>query len=148
MLLNGKYHANSFIESFFGCVIESLQSRLSTSRGIRQEQLNAMSVAFIPSCKDARIFFGIMRQSAMCCGINFQYVVLSKAAKISPAARPLLLLLDGHFSHYNPAVIRKAAQEKVILFCLPPHSSHETQPLDKGHLPLSKYTGERFAISL
>ena len=50
----------------------------------------------------------------------------------APAARPLLLLLDGHSSHYNPAVIRKAAQEKVILFCLPPHSSHETQPLDKG----------------
>ena len=50
----------------------------------------------------------------------------------APAARPLLLLLDGHSSHYNPAVIRKAAQEKVILFCLPTHSSHETQPLDKG----------------
>ena len=48
------------------------------------------------------------------------------------AARPLLLLLDGHSSHYNPAVIRKAAEEKIIIFCLPPHSSHETQPLDKG----------------
>ena len=50
----------------------------------------------------------------------------------APAARPLLLLLDGHSSHYNPAVIRKAAEEKIIIFCLPPHSSHETQPLDKG----------------
>ena len=50
----------------------------------------------------------------------------------APAGRPLLLLLDGHSSHYNPTVIRKAAEERVIIFCLPPHSSHETQPLDKG----------------
>ena len=50
----------------------------------------------------------------------------------APSARPLLLLLDGHSSHYNPAVIRKAAEEKVIMFCLPPHSSHESQPLDIG----------------
>ena len=41
-----------------------------------------MLTANPPFCKDARIFFGIMRQSAMCCGINFRYVVLSKAAKI------------------------------------------------------------------
>ena len=40
-------------------------------------------------------------------------------------------MLDGHSSHYNPSVISKAAEEKII-FCLPPHSSHETQPLDKG----------------
>ena len=50
----------------------------------------------------------------------------------APSARPLLLLLDGHSSHYNPSVIAKAAEEKVIVFCLPPHSSHATQPLDKG----------------
>ena len=50
----------------------------------------------------------------------------------APAARPLLLMLDGHSSHYNPSVISKAAEEKIIIFCLPPHSSHETQPLDKG----------------
>ena len=42
------------------------------------------------------------------------------------------LLLDGHSSHYNPSVIRKAAEEKLIIFCLPPYSSYETQTLDKG----------------
>ena len=66
----------------------------------------------------------------------------------APAARPLLVLLDGQSSYYNPAVIHKAAQEKVILFCFPPHSFHETQPMEKDYLPLSKYTGERYAISL
>ena len=50
----------------------------------------------------------------------------------APSTRTLLLLLDGHSSHYNPTVIKKAAEEKVIIFCLPPHSSHLSQPLDKG----------------
>ena len=49
----------------------------------------------------------------------------------APAVRPLLLLLDGHSTHYNPSFIRKAAQEKVIVFCLPPNTTHITQPLDK-----------------
>ena len=50
----------------------------------------------------------------------------------APAVRPLLLLLDGHSTHYNPSFVRKAAQEKVIVFCLPPNTTHITQPLDKG----------------
>ena len=39
----------------------------------------------------------------------------------APSARPLLLLLDGHSS-----------QQQVVIFCLPPYTTHETQPLDKG----------------
>ena len=46
--------------------------------------------------------------------------------------RPLLLIMDGASSHLNPLTIQKAAQEEVVLFCLPPHSTHKTQPLDKG----------------
>ena len=49
-----------------------------------------------------------------------------------PAARPVLLLMDGHSAHYCPEVIRAAAAEKVVLFTLPPHTTHLTQPLDKG----------------
>ena len=49
-----------------------------------------------------------------------------------PTARPVLLLMDGHSSHYCPEVIRAAAAEKVVLFTLPPHTTHLTQPLDKG----------------
>ena len=40
--------------------------------------------------------------------------------------------MDGHSSHFNPSVIKKAADERVVLFCLPPHTTHLTQPLDKG----------------
>lgn len=50
----------------------------------------------------------------------------------APACRPLLLLLDGHSSHFSPEVIRTAAAEGVIVFALPPHTTHLCQPLDKG----------------
>ena len=50
----------------------------------------------------------------------------------APASRPLVLILDGHSSHFNPATLRRAAEEDIIMFCLPPHTSHKTQPLDKG----------------
>ena len=50
----------------------------------------------------------------------------------APSARPLLLLLDGHSSHYCPDTIRFAAQQQVIIFALPPNTTHLSQPLDKG----------------
>ncbi len=52
--------------------------------------------------------------------------------RYAPPVRPLLLLLDGHNSHYNPSAVRVAIKEKVILFTLPPHTTHITQPLDRG----------------
>ena len=65
----------------------------------------------------------------------FQNHFLSHA----PGSR-LLFLLDGHSSHFNPTTIRKAAEEKVIIFCLPPNTTHKTQPLDKGCFsPLKAY---------
>jgi hypothetical protein len=58
----------------------------------------------------------------------------------APSSRPLLLLLDGHSTHYNPSFVRKAAEEKVIVFCFPPNTTHLTQPLDKGIFgPLKTY---------
>ena len=49
-----------------------------------------------------------------------------------PTARPILLMLDGHSSHYCPDTIRLAAKHQVILFTLPPNTTHTSQPLDKG----------------
>ena len=55
------------------------------------------------------------------------------------SARPILLLLDGHSSHYCPDTIKLAAQQQVIMFALPPNTTHLTQPLDKGCFgPLKK----------
>lgn len=50
----------------------------------------------------------------------------------APSCRPLLLLLDGHASHFCPEMIKVAAAEKVILFTLPPNATHLAQPLDKS----------------
>ena len=49
-----------------------------------------------------------------------------------PPIRLVILLMDGHSSHFGPFFVNQAAEEKVIVFCLPPHSTHRTQPLDKG----------------
>ena len=49
--------------------------------------------------------------------------------KFIPAARPILLLLDGHSFHYNPAVIKQI--KNIIIFCLPPNTTHLMQPLDR-----------------
>ncbi len=44
--------------------------------------------------------------------------------------RPILLLLDGHSSHFEPNTIQFAKDNDIIIFCLPPHTTHECQPLD------------------
>ena len=53
-------------------------------------------------------------------------------------ARPLLLLLDGHSSHYQPELISYVREFGIILFCLPPHTTHESQPLDVSVFKLLK----------
>lgn len=50
----------------------------------------------------------------------------------APSLRPLLLLVDGHSSHYNPRVIKKAAEEGVGIFVLPPNTTDLIQSVDKG----------------
>ena len=45
-----------------------------------------------------------------------------------PPAQPVILL-DGHSSHCNPEAIAVAAEEKNVIFCLPPHTTHVAQPL-------------------
>lgn len=43
-----------------------------------------------------------------------------------------MLLLDGHYSHTrNVQIIEMARANHITIVCLPPHSSHKLQPLDK-----------------
>ena len=44
----------------------------------------------------------------------------------------ILLLYDGHASHVSPHLIQWAKSNNIILFVLPPHTSHLLQPLDVG----------------
>ena len=46
------------------------------------------------------------------------------------AQRPLLLIIDGHKSHMTLDLVDVARANDVILFCLPPHTTHALQPLD------------------
>ncbi len=50
----------------------------------------------------------------------------------APPVCPLLLLMDGHSSHFGPAFIETAVANDVIVFCLPPNTTHFLQPLDNG----------------
>src|SRR5947207_1398580 len=43
-----------------------------------------------------------------------------------------LLLCDGHDSHISAQFVRYCLDHKIVLFLLPPHSSHILQPLDVG----------------
>lgn len=82
------------------------------------------------------------------------------------ASSPVLLVLDGHYSHTrNLDVVNMARENHVVIISLPPHSTHKLQPLDKtfmgalkayyseeirqwirhNHRPLSQYDiGELF----
>ncbi|XP_057310641.1 uncharacterized protein LOC130648605 [Hydractinia symbiolongicarpus] len=51
-----------------------------------------------------------------------------------------ILIIDGHGSHINLNLIDAAMENQVILYCLPPHTTHVLQPLDVGlYGPLKTY---------
>ena len=60
----------------------------------------------------------------------FYYWLKEHFLENAVSQRPLLLLLDGHSSHFEPCSIQFAKDNEVIIFCLPPHTTHECQPLD------------------
>jgi hypothetical protein len=45
---------------------------------------------------------------------------------------PVLLLVDGHSTHCTMQAATFCKDNQIILYCLVPHSSHLTQPLDVG----------------
>ena len=46
------------------------------------------------------------------------------------SVRPIVLLVDGHSSHIDLHTSTFCKENRILLYCLPPHSSHLTQPLD------------------
>ncbi len=50
--------------------------------------------------------------------------------KHASPCHPLLLLLDSHSSCYTLGLIKTAKDHGVIIFCLPPHTTADSQPLD------------------
>ena len=57
-----------------------------------------------------------------------------------PPQRPVMLLCDGHGSHFTPEAIARAAEKGVVVFCIPPNTTHVAQPLDVSFFaPLKRY---------
>ena len=54
----------------------------------------------------------------------FFYWLKKLFIKQIPPQRPVMLLYDGHSSHYTPNAIAEAVKEGVIIFCLPPNTTH------------------------
>ena len=48
----------------------------------------------------------------------------------SSAARPILLILDGHGSHKELKVIEYARDNHINMLSTPPHATHKLQPFD------------------
>ncbi|XP_069108119.1 uncharacterized protein [Argopecten irradians] len=46
--------------------------------------------------------------------------------------RPQLLVLDGHSSHESLAILELARENNISILCLPPHTTHILQPLDRS----------------
>ena len=52
----------------------------------------------------------------------------------------VLLILDGHSSHKSIDALEYASDHGVVVLCLPPHSTHRLQPLDRSFFdPLMTY---------
>ena len=58
--------------------------------------------------------------------------------KHAVGARPLLLLLDGHSTHYQQNVVQNAREKGMVMLCLPPHMTHNVQPFDCAVFSLLK----------
>ncbi|XP_063216887.1 uncharacterized protein LOC134527855 isoform X1 [Bacillus rossius redtenbacheri] len=57
---------------------------------------------------------------------------------------PVLLVLDGHSTHKrNIELINMARENHVTIICIPPHTTHKLQPLDKSFMgPLNTHFSE------
>lgn len=70
--------------------------------------------------------------------IFLKFLKFFQANRPNPYER-CCLILDGHASHTGIDVLSYAAENKIELLCIPPHSSHRLQPLDTSwNGPLKK----------
>jgi transposase len=58
---------------------------------------------------------------------------------------PCLVIFDGHRAHLSEILTAWAAQHHILLYLLPPHSTHLLQPLDQGFFRRLKIQYSLFA---
>ncbi len=59
------------------------------------------------------------------------FLFFKKFIEMAPPKRPVLVILDGHGSHLSLGVLKLARDNDIHLLCLPPHTTHLYQPLDR-----------------
>ena len=52
--------------------------------------------------------------------------------RYAPASRPLLLFMDGHSSHFCPDTLALAHENGIMIFTLPPNTTHLTTIGQRG----------------
>ena len=65
----------------------------------------------------------IYRLSSKGCIVEELFDFQQALSSLTPDC-PLLLLLDGHSSHYCSSTMQYAAEEKVIIFSVPPYTTY------------------------
>ena len=108
------------------CLLQCISLCSSSFRHLRPKLKQDFSVGEVPGtvyCLSKKGWIG---------GELFEMWFVRHFLAHAPPVRLILLLMDGYSSHYQPAAIRRAGEEGVIMLLLPPHMSHLTQPLDKG----------------
>ncbi|THU83132.1 DDE-domain-containing protein, partial [Dendrothele bispora CBS 962.96] len=62
----------------------------------------------------------------------FKRCFVPQAKARNTSGKPILLIYDGHGSHTLDTWAEHGFENNVILYCLPPHTTHRLQPLDVG----------------
>jgi hypothetical protein len=65
-------------------------------------------------------------------GLRWLQKVFERYIKLSNPRSRRLLLVDGHSSHVNMEFINWADRHRIIVMILPPHLTHQLQPLNVG----------------
>ena len=76
-------------------------------------------------------YFGKSTNGWMTQELFFGWITRHYAIHLPPG-RPVCLLVDGHSSHIDLDVSNSCQANQILLYCLPPHTSHVLQPLDVG----------------
>lgn len=79
-------------------------------------------------------FFGASDNGWSSDAIDLQWLnmVFDRCTKKKAGNRRRLLLVDGHSSHVNMKFLERADALRIIVLILPPHCTHQLQPLDVG----------------
>ena len=75
-------------------------------------------------------YFGRSPNGWMSAELFFGWVANHFARHVTE--RPVILLVDGHSTHVDVEVSKFCRDNSILLYCIPPHTSHVLQPLDVG----------------